>query len=597
MSPMASVPRLDHGAPSPLPGADVLAEGALAQLGAMHARLEEAVAQAERQLPLSQRLRRGWRRARRNGARVHLYPAAFSRGYRSVRRHAVAKADLRTLAELVAEGRYAEATALGTALLPERGDDAEFLDTALEAFTRTGALTSQIAAVRAKRARADTATLARQEAKLVGKLHELEPAWLPDVPTPAAPPAAEPGRVLHLLKVSMPYRQSGYTMRSHYVIESQRAVGLEPVGVTALGFPEGEEAPRTEIVDGTTFHRLPAPKNVVTGLPDVYLEKYATAVAERMPEIRPSVIHAHSGHRGFETAVVALALGRAYDVPVVYEVRGFFESLWSGDTAWNERGETYARRIARETWCMNQADAVVTLSESMKADIVARGVPADKVAVVPNGVNTDQFHPRERSTALVERWGLQDSFVFGYVSNLDHRREGHELLVRAAARLRERGVPAVAMIIGDGRRRAELERIAADEGVEGSVIFTGKVPHTEVLDYYRLLDVFVVPRIDERAARLVTPLKPFEAMAAQVPVVVSDLPALQEITGDGERGWSFRTGDADSLADALAALHADPGGRDTLAGRGRDWVVAERQWVSNGRRYADLYERIRPAGA
>src|SRR5699024_5939328 len=115
----------------------------------------------------------------------------------------------------------------------------------------------------------------------------------------------------------------------------------------------------------------------------------------------------------------ALALGRTFDIPVVYEVRGFFESLWSADTEWNERGELYARRHARETWCMEQAAAVVTLSESMKADIVARGIPPEKVAVVPNGVDTEKFHPKERSTELAARWGVTNSFVFGYVSNLD----------------------------------------------------------------------------------------------------------------------------------------------------------------------------------
>src|SRR5690625_2664567 len=223
-------------------------------------------------------------------------------------------------------------------------------------------------------------------------------------------------------------------------------------------------------------------------------------------------------------------------------------------------------------------------------------VPAVKFRVIPNGVNSEYFHPRERSAALVDRWGLGDRFVFGYVSNLDHRREGQELLIDAALGLRARGIPAVAMVIGDGRRRRALEQLAQTKGAGDAVIFTGRVAHDEVLDYYRLLDVFVVPRIDERAARLVTPLKPFEAMAAQVPVVVSALPALQEITGGEARGRSFRTGDADSLVEVLAELHADPAGREELARRGREWVVAERQWKANGRRYTELYDRIRGGG-
>ncbi len=575
-----------------------LSEGALSQLQAMHQRLLQAAERADQGRGTSRRLRQGWRRARRNGRRIYRYPGAFWRGYTTEQRQAVAIADRRTLEKLVDSRRYDEAVALAAALLPRKVGDGKFMTLARRAFAKAGAVSWQLEAVQRLRERSDTPALAAQERMLSGRLRELGPNWLPEVQGQGRVQPSSPGRVMHLLKVSMPYRQSGYTMRSQYVLAGQREAGLDPVAVTALGFPPLEEqAPATEVVDGTTFHRLPAPDGeLLKGPPDEYLTSYAQAAATLVPEIAPTVIHAHSGNRGYETAVVALALGRTFDIPVVYEVRGFFESLWSADTEWNERGELYARRHARETWCMEQAAAVVTLSESMKADIVARGIPAEKVAVVPNGVDTEQFHPKERSAELAGRWGVGDSFVFGYVSNLDHSREGHELLIDAAVQLRARGLPAVAMIIGDGRRREELEQYAATRAAGEAVIFTGRVAHGEVLDYYRLLDVFVVPRIDERAARLVTPLKPFEAMAAQVPVVVSALPALQEITGGEARGRSFRTGDAHSLMEVLAELHADPAAREQLARRGREWVVAERQWKANGRRYAELYDRVRDSG-
>jgi glycosyltransferase involved in cell wall biosynthesis len=241
---------------------------------------------------------------------------------------------------------------------------------------------------------------------------------------------------------------------------------------------------------------------------------------------------------------------------------------------------------------MAEADAVVTLSESMRREIVARGVPGDKVVVVPNGVDTDTFAPRARPIALQERYGLAGSFVFGYVSNLDHSREGQELLVQAAAELRHRGIRAIAMIIGDGARRHVLEELVRRLEVEDSVIFTGRIPHEAVLDHYALLDVFVVPRLSERAARLVTPLKPLEAMAAGVPLVTSDLRPLLEIIGDGERGVTFAAGDSAALTDVLDGLRTDPDRRAKLAASARQWVVAERQWAANGHRYAKLYHRL-----
>jgi len=289
---------------------------------------------------------------------------------------------------------------------------------------------------------------------------------------------------------------------------------------------------------------------------------------------------------------VALALGRHFGLPVMYEVRGFFESLWTSDVEWSDKSETYRRRLETENRCMADADAVVTLSESMRAEIVSRGIPASKVHVVPNGVDVATFQPSKRRTDLVERYGLADRFVFGYVSNLDHYREGQELLIDAAVSLRRRGIDATAMIVGDGSRREVLERHADELDAGDAVVFTGRVPHDEVLDYYALLDVFVVPRINERAARLVTPLKPLEAMAAGIPVVTSDLEALRELTGAGERGRQFATGDSEALAVVLADLQGDLAARSAMADRARAWVAAERQWSTNGRRYAEIYAAL-----
>lgn len=449
------------------------------------------------------------------------------------------------------------------------------------------------------------ARLERLAARLEGRWLETSSTWTPTVdpavaatlPTDLTP---EPGRVLHVLKISMPHRQSGYSMRTLYTLTGQRAAGLDPVAVTALDFPATAgvvDAPTEETVSGVRHLRL-LREDVPADQPfDAYLDDWATALAPVVADERPEVIHVHSGHRGYESALVALAVGDLLGIPVVYEVRGFFESLWTSDVAWSERSETYRRRRETETRCMRRAAAVVTLSESMRQDIVERGVDPDSVHVVPNGVDVEVFAPRPRSGDLVEQLGLTDRFVFGYVSNLDHYREGQELLIDAAVELRRRGIPATALIVGDGRRREELERRAAELQAGDAVVFTGKVPHDQVLDYYSLVDVFVVPRVDERAARLVTPLKPFEAMALGLPLLVSDLPALHEITGDGTRGASFRTGDVDSLVAELEALHGDPERRRRLGEAGRAWVVAERQWSANGERYRRVYASVGASSA
>ncbi|WP_338043818.1 glycosyltransferase [Ornithinimicrobium flavum] len=258
--------------------------------------------------------------------------------------------------------------------------------------------------------------------------------------------------------------------------------------------------------------------------------------------------------------------------------------------------------MAKEAELLGLADAGVTLAGTMRADLLARGgVDPDRLLVVPNAVDAEALTPAPRDEALAGRWGTRGVFTFGYVTNLDHAREQVEDLVRAAVLLRNEGLPVRALVVGDGRRRAQVEELVTRWRAEDCVVLPGTVPHAEVAAAYGLLDVLVVPRSHERAARLVTPLKPYEAMALGVPVVVSAQPALLEVIGDGERGWSYPAGDAAALAALLRRLAEDPQERAAVAARARDWVLRERTWAGNARRYAELYRSVlagrgRPTG-
>jgi glycosyltransferase involved in cell wall biosynthesis len=503
------------------------------------------------------------------------------------------------LARLTEAGQHEEALNRSHVALQEYGDDRLVLRQLRRTASRAGAMSLELEVADRLAVMTGRPGTSRH---LLGRWRETSADWSPAVdPGLAATlePVTDPvpGRVVHVVKVTMPYRQSGYSVRTMYSLSAQAAVGLEPIAVTPLDFPQDVPAvPEEEWVGGVRHLRLRRARVPDDEPVDRYLEAWATALAPVVASLRPEVLHVHSGHRGYESALVTLAVGELLGVPVVYEVRGFFESLWTSDIAWAEQSETYRRRRDTETRCMTRAAAVVTLSESMREDIVGRGVDPDRVHVVPNGVDTDTFAPRPRSQELVDRYGLRGSFVFGYVSNLDHYREGQELLVDAAVALRRRGVPATALVVGDGRRRALLERRAAEVGAGSAVVFTGSVPHAEVLDYYTLCDVFVVPRIDERAARLVTPLKPLEAMALQVPLLVSDLPALREIIGGGARGSTFRAGDVTSLAEELERLYRDPERAGQLAVEARRWVETERRWEVNGARYQGVYRSVLGSG-
>ncbi|WP_413543253.1 glycosyltransferase family 4 protein [Citricoccus nitrophenolicus] len=437
--------------------------------------------------------------------------------------------------------------------------------------------------------------------KVNGRAAELS-GWLPRIPGgfERVEPAGQ-RVVLHLVKESRPYFSNGFTSRSHENFKAQQAAGWTPVVVTEPGFPRavvGNDFEKTEVYDGIEHRRLDTGLDYSTVPADRWQEDFAWLAWQQVRQIRPDVIHVSSGRRGFETALVALALQEKTGIPVVYEVRSFFEANWTPDLELEESGEIFRRRMEVETRCMLAADHVLTLGTAMRDEIISRGVPAEKVSLVPNAVNLENFVPGPRNAELAVRFGITMP-TFGYVSNMDHRREGQELLIEAAARLKERGIQAQCVLVGGGARVETLKGLAARWDIEDRVVFTGPVDHSEVSALYDLIDVFVVPRIHERAAVYVTPLKPFEAMAMERPVLVSDLPALTEIVEAPERGHTFTAGNVESLADAVAALLADPEERERLGAAGRAWIEAERQWKHNGPRYAEVYERlqVRPAAA
>ncbi len=503
-------------------------------------------------------------------------------------RHAVAgRRERVALARLLADAdapqpalRLLVGTAPTRAALDARGR-------ALAAAGDLRAAEETLAHAAAMGSRAAGAELARVRAGL----RALSPAWAPPVPA-LAPAQPVPGRVLHVLNNSLPHTVAGYTVRTHRVAQAQRSAGLDPVMVTRPGYPVLQgvfDAAPTDRVDGITYHRLAA-TGVARGGPAALVQATVDRLAPLLDRHRPAVLQPTSP---YENARAALAVGAAAGIPVVYEVRGFLEETWrSRHGADADATDRYRLTRAIEGWCMRHADRVVTLGEAMRDDIVGRGVDPDRVRVIPNAVDADDFVPRPADPALRADLGFDpDEVVIGYVSSLvGYEGVGH--LLDAIALLRGRGRRVRGLIVGDGAERAALEHRAARRGLGDVVRFTGRVPLARVQDHYALLDVFVVPRTNDRVCRAVTPLKPLEAMALERAVVVSDIPALRELIDPGTTGLVCTPEDATSLADTLEPLLDDPGARARLGSAAREWVMSERTWHRAGARYRELFAEL-----
>jgi glycosyltransferase involved in cell wall biosynthesis len=228
----------------------------------------------------------------------------------------------------------------------------------------------------------------------------------------------------------------------------------------------------------------------------------------------------------------------------------------------------------------------------MRDVIAERGVPADRIAVVPNAVDVDEFTPLPRDAALAAEVGLSDEdVVLGYISSFAAY-EGIRYLIEATAHLAERGLPVRTLLVGDGEEMSALRTQVATLGLEDRVLFTGRVPHGRVQAYYSLIDIFVVPRTDDRVSHLVTPLKPYEAMAMERALVVSGVTALKGMVEQGVTAEVFQPEDARDLADVAERLVRDGERRRVLGRQARAWVAANRTWTSNARCYVELYERL-----
>lgn len=514
--------------------------------------------------------------------------------------HREPRVPARALAEVAratARGDYNRAIELTDELLERHPNSTRVLTLRRQALAPTGSLTERARVLHRLHALTGDDDSRTAERAILGRLIETSPGWLPRIPGPAHPITPESDDiVMHLQKASVPYFLTGFTMRQRYNVMAARDAGVRPVSVTTLGFPRElgiVDFPPYQVLDGIPHYHLDLGPFYPLDQPvDVLLEDQAWLLARLARRIRPAVLHASSGHRGYEFALMGQALREHLGIPLVYEVRSFFEATWTGDEAWQERGEYYERRHDTETRTMLAADHVITIAEAMREEIIERGIDPDRVSVVPNAVDTDVFQPMPKDPDLQRKYGLEGFYTIGYVSNIDHPREGHEHLVELTKLLRERGRRVRCLIVGDGKRADLIRRYARQLGVADDVVFTGLVEHDQVARHYALLDAFVVARRDERAARVVTPLKPYEALAMGLPMIVADLPALREIANPDERGLVVPPADIPAHADAVERLMDDPELGRRIGEAGRAWVASTRRWVDNGPRFRDVYQKV-----
>ncbi len=403
--------------------------------------------------------------------------------------------------------------------------------------------------------------------------------------------------ILHVFDHSLPLH-SGYTFRSRAILREQRNLGWTTCHLTSpkhnLARPEKDSGRvAEEEVDGLRFYRSVTPAGFGSRLPVISQYYLMKSLEQRLEEVarkeQPDIIQAHSPALN---AIPAVNVGRRLGIPVVYEIRAFWEDAAVSHGTSTEGGLRYRLTRGLETRALRRVDAITCICEGIRGDILARGIPAEKITIIPNAVDIARFEPvGARDPELAAQLGLGDKPVVGFIGSF-YAYEGIELLLDVVPRLVEQMPGIQVLLVGGGPTEQALKAQVKRLGIGDRVQFTGRVPHDQVDRYYSLIDVSVYARHSQRITELVTPLKPLESMAQKCLFVASDVGGHKELVRDGETGVLFKADDMDDLSATVVRMFNERERWPILREAGRQFVERERNWASSVARYKQPYEQL-----
>jgi PEP-CTERM/exosortase A-associated glycosyltransferase len=399
-------------------------------------------------------------------------------------------------------------------------------------------------------------------------------------------------RILHVLDHSIPLH-SGYTFRTLSLLRQQRKLGWRTFHLTSPKHRNGSGD--EEYVDGWHFYRTPALEyGAVSGIREVRMMRH---VEQRIEEVvrlvQPDMLHAHSS---VLNGMPALKVARRLGLPVVYEIRAFWEDAAVDHGTTSEGHPRYRLTRALETHVARRVDHVTTICEGLRDDLTRRGISGGKITVIPNAVDADAFASQAPQNDLLDTHHLRGAFVVGFIGSF-YAYEGIDRLIAALPQLAPRVPNIRLLLVGGGPQEHVLRELARQLRVEDRIAFVGRVPQEQVPCYYDVADVMVYPRQSMRLTELVTPLKPLEAMAKKRLVIASDVGGHRELIRRDETGLLFPPNDLPALCDTIASVATAPEQFERVREAGFLYVKRERTWQNSVKGYEAIYASLTRAAA
>lgn len=382
---------------------------------------------------------------------------------------------------------------------------------------------------------------------------------------------------------------SGYSMRSHYITNSLHKLG---VPLCVFSSPIFSYKQNAEMIHGVEHIR-----SVISGYEKIrrfpiYREAMIVQnIASTLENHWRKEFKAISAHSSVLNGLAALKVAKRHKVPLIYEIRALWEdaAVDQGKTKEGSLRYNLTRKI--ETDVIKKADKVTVICQGLKDDIVARGVPADKITIIENGVDVSSFSPQMPDMDIVKKYNLKGYKVIGFVGTF-FEFEGLELLIKAAKEIIHKRKDVKFLFVGGGLEEAKLKKMVEEAELNHYIIFSGRVKHEDVQKFYSVIDICVYPRISLRITELVTPLKPLEAMALEKIVIGSNVGGIKELVRDGYNGLLFKAGDVSDLAEKCIYALDNFEQMRKIAREGRNYVIRERDWTEICEKYFKIFNEL-----
>mgnify|MGYP006284179589 CR=1 FL=1 len=379
----------------------------------------------------------------------------------------------------------------------------------------------------------------------------------------------QPRHALYMLHNSLPWDSQGYATRSHGLIKGLNDMGWTVDAATRISYPfdrhsdlKGVDPLKPTVIDGVTYHRL---GKAAPSTNRAFHNEYSRRAISLARQLRPSVLHAASN---YWNGLAASAVAKTFDVPFIYEVRGLWEVTARSRNPGYEFTAMSRLAVEMETQAAVLADHVFTLTTALRDEMVRRGV--------------DDLEATLR---------FQDKVDFRYIGSLLEY-EGLDLLIRAARDLADTRDDFRVLIVGSGDAMTSLQSLTSELKLDKHVVFTGRVPHHDVERYYSLVDVAPFPRLALPVCEMVSPLKPFEAMAMEKVTLVSSVAAMAEIVQDGVTGYIFQKNSTENLAAMMTRIIDNQSQLEAVGKTAREWVVNNRTWAHAADEVRRVYESL-----